>query len=76
MLNWKSLKEIRNHHSWFMQIISIVVPEDNRKKKPNESYTNKYHKYVACSYGYKLVCVNDIFCKLFKSYLGEDFKIL
>ena len=29
-------------------------------------------KHVACSYGYKLVCVDDKFSKPFKSYLGED----
>ena len=27
---------------------------------------------VACSYGYKLVCVDDKFSKPFKSYLGKD----
>ena len=26
----------------------------------------------ACSYGYKLVCVDDKFSKSFKSYLGDD----
>ena len=31
---------------------SILVPEDNGK---HESYTNKYQKYVACSYRYKLI---------------------
>ena len=51
---------------------SILVPEDNGKQNPNESYTNKYQKHVACSYGYKLVCVDDKFSKPFKSYLGED----
>ena len=44
------------------------MPEDNRKQNPNESYTNKYLKHVASlvSYGYKLVCVDDKFSKLFK----------
>ena len=51
---------------------SIPVPEDNGKQNPNESYTNKYQKHVACSYGYKLVCLDDKFSKSFKSYLGED----
>ena len=51
---------------------SILVPEDNGKKNLNESYTNKYQKHVACSCGYKLVCVDDKFSKPFKSYLGED----
>ena len=36
---------------------SILVPEDNGKQNPNESYTNKYQKHVACSYGYKLVWI-------------------
>ena len=40
---------------------SILVPENNRKQNPNESYTNKYEKHVACSYGYKLVCVDNKF---------------
>ena len=51
---------------------SILVPEDNGKQNPNESYTNKYQKHVACSYGYKLVCVNDKLSKPFKPYLGKD----
>ena len=51
---------------------SIVVPENNEKQNPDESYINKYQKNVACSYSYKLVFVNDKFSKSFKSYLGED----
>ena len=50
---------------------SILVPEDNGKQNPNESYTNKYQKHVACSYGYKLVCVNDKLSKPFKPYLAK-----
>ena len=46
---------------------SILVPEDNGKQNPNESYTNKYQKHVASSDGYKLVCVDDKFSKPFKS---------
>ena len=34
---------------------SILVPEDNGKKNPEESYTNKYKKHIGCSYGYKLI---------------------
>ena len=47
----------------------ILVPENNKRQIPDESYTNKYQKHVVCSYGYKLVCVHDKFSKLFKSYL-------
>ena len=48
------------------------MPEDNGMLNPNESYTNKYQKHVACSYGYKLVCVDGQFSNPFKSYLGKD----
>ena len=51
---------------------SNLVLEDNGNQNPNESYTNKCQKHVACSCGYKLVCVDDKFSQPFKSYLGED----
>ena len=56
----------------YADLESILVPEDNGKQNPNESYTNKYQKYVAWSYGYKLICVDDKFSKSFESYFGED----
>ena len=51
---------------------SILLLEDNAKQNLIESYTNKFQKHVACSYGYKLVCVDDKLNKPFKSYLGGD----
>ena len=51
---------------------SILVPENNRKQNPNEYYTNKYRNYVARSYGYNSLCVEDKFIKPFKPNLGED----
>ena len=51
---------------------SIIVLEDNGKQNPNESYTNKYQKHAACSYGCKFVCGNDKLSKPIKSYLGKD----
>ena len=50
----------------------ILVPEDNGRQNPEESYRNKYQKYIACSCGYKLICVDDKFCKPFKTYLGKE----
>ena len=50
----------------------ILVSEDNGKKNPKEFYTNKYQKHIACSYGYKLVCVDDKIDESFKTYLGKD----
>ena len=51
---------------------SILVLEDNGKQNPTESYSGKYQKHVACSYGYKFVRVDDKSSKPFKSYLGKD----
>ena len=48
------------------------MSEDNRKQNPDEPYTNNFEKHVACSYGYKLVCVDEKFSKPFKSCLGDD----
>ena len=33
---------------------------------------NKYQKHIACSYGYKLICVDDKFSMFFKTYLDKD----
>ena len=38
----------------------------------NDSYTKNYQRYIACSYGYKLVCVEDKFSKRFKSHFKEN----
>ena len=50
----------------------ILLTEHDGKQNPNEFYTNKYQKYVARSYDYKLACVDDKCSKPFKSYLGKD----
>ena len=54
----------------------ILVPEDNGKQNQDESFTNKYQKHVACSYGCKLVCVNDVDDKLSKSLTHIKVKML
>ena len=62
----------RKIKSWFKiytDYESILVPENNRKQKPEESSISKYQKHIACSYGYKLVCVDGKFSKPFKTYL-------
>ena len=56
-----------------MQILKVFqCKKNNGKQNPEQSYKNKYQKHIACSYGYKLVCVDDKFSKPFKTYLGED----
>ena len=62
----------RKIKSPFIDSESILVPEDNGKQNPEESYTNKYKKHIACSYGYKLVYVDDKFSKPFKTYFAQD----
>ena len=56
----------------FVGFESILLQKDNGKQYLDESYTNKHQKHVGCTYGYKLLCVDDKFSKPFKSYLGED----
>ena len=54
---------------------SILVPEDNKKENSDmkwRSDMNKYQEHIACSYGHKLVFVDDKISKRFKSYFGED----
>ena len=59
-------RKIKSPFLIFGDFESILVPEDNRKKNPNQSCNNKYQKYVACSYGSKLVCADDKFGNPFK----------
>ena len=65
-------RKIKSLFMIYADFESILVPEKNWKQIPNASYTDKHHKYVACSYADKLVCVDDKFSNPFKSYLGED----
>ena len=46
---------------------SILVSENNGKQNPEESDTNKYQKHIACSYGFKSVCIDDGFSKPFRT---------
>ena len=39
------------------------MSEDNGKQNSNESCSKKYEKHATCSYGFKLVCMDDIFRK-------------
>ena len=55
---------------------SILVPEDDGKQNPEESYRNKYQTHIACSYFYKLVYVGDTFSKPFKAWVKMLFTIL
>ena len=40
---------------------SILLPEDNGKQNPDEFYSNKHQKYIACSYSNQLACVDNKF---------------
>ena len=65
-------RKIKSPFIIYVGFESILVSEDNGKQDTEESYTNKYQKRIACSYGYKLLCVDDKFSKPFKTYLGKD----
>ena len=48
------------------------MPENDGNQNPKDSYTKKYQKHIICSYGHKLVCVDDKFSKPFKRCLGQN----
>ena len=60
-------RKIKSPFMIYVDFESILVPEDNGKQNPSESFTSKYQKHVTCSYGYGLVCFDDNFSKPFKS---------
>ena len=64
-------KKIKSPFIIYADLESILVLEDNEKQNPEESYTKKYQKHIACSYSYKIVCVDDKFSQSFKTYLGK-----
>ena len=66
-----SERKIKSPFIIYADFESILVLENNGKQNPEESYTNKYQKHISCSYGNKLVCVNDKFRKPFKTYLEK-----
>ena len=51
---------------------SILTKFESKEQKPDQSYTDKYQYHTACSYGYKLVCADDVFSKPKKDCLGKD----
>ena len=63
-------RKIKSSLTIYADFESILVPEDNEKQNPEEYYKNKYQKHVACSYCYKLVCVDNMFSMPFKSTLS------
>ena len=65
-------KILKSRFTIYADFESILEPEGNGKQNLEESYTNKYQKRIACSYGYKSVCIDDKFSKSFKTYLDED----
>ena len=43
-------REIKSPFMIYADFESILVPGDNGKQNPNESYNNKYQKHIACTY--------------------------
>ena len=56
----------------YVDFETTLVPGDIEKENSDESYRNRYQKHIAGSFGYKLVCVDGRFTKLFNSYFGKD----
>ena len=49
----------------YINLESILVPENNEMHSPDDSYTNKYQSRVGCCFGYKLAYIDDQFSKPF-----------
>ena len=47
----------------------LITSIDNIDVGPN---TKKYQYHIIWSYGYKLICVDEWYNKLYKTYFGED----
>ena len=66
--NWKRL--IKTPSIIYGDFECVLMPlTDNIDFGPN---TKKYKDHIVCSYSYKLVCVDDQYSKLDRSYFGED----
>ena len=48
-------RKIKSSFTIYVDFTSILLPEDNGKQNPKESYMNKYQKHIHCSYGCQLV---------------------
>ena len=74
----------KNHHKSLLVPFCIVADfecitekvadlEDNTEKSDSKSYTEKYQKHTACSFGYKVVCHYDqMYSGDVVIYRGED----
>lgn len=65
--------KFRNHTKNIKSPFMIYAPkvyyfrtQKNGRQNGNQSYTKKYQIHVSCSFVYKLVYVDDQFCKPFK----------
>ena len=68
MLNLKSYeRKIKSPFMIYADFESILVPKDNEKQNPEDSYTTNMKKHIASSYGCKLTCVDDKFSNPFKT---------
>ena len=65
-------RKIKSPFMTYADFETVLIPGNNGKQNPGESYLNKYQNHVGCSYDYKLVFVDNQFSKSFKSYLGQD----
>ena len=68
----KPARKIKSPFLTYAEFESILVPEDNVKQNPNESYANKYQKHVTCRHGNKFKSTDDKFSNPIKSYLSKD----
>ena len=66
-------RKIKSLFIIYADFTSILEPGNNEKQNPEESFLyEQISKHIACSYGYKLLCLDGKFSKPIKIYLGKD----
>ena len=58
-VKYVKLKNYKGKIKSLFIIYADLVPKDNEKQNPDSSCTNKSQNHIACSYGYKLVYVDE-----------------
>ena len=72
MLNSKIMRRLKSPLMIYADYESILVVENNGTQNPKSLILTNIKKHIACSYGYKLVCVDDKFKESCRTYLGKD----
>ena len=72
LLSLKTKQEEKSPFMTYADFESILVSENNGRQNTDASHKNNFQNHVGCSFGYKLLCVDDQFSRPYRSYLGQN----